>query len=470
MKCMKHTRLVVLTCCIVLSAMAAHPATWYVATNGNDSNGGTSWADAVKTIAAGVAMATATHDVVLISNGTYAVTNSITIDKITVRGLNGYANTIADGGGSNQLFYLNGANALLEGLTLTNGYVVSNYAAGVFVAEGTVRDCAIVNCVVTGGHGGGVHMSNGRIEQCLIMGNSAYGTGGQAYGAAIHMYGGVVTGCVIKKNFSQRNGIIANLGGVANNGVIENCTISENKLLGSGAIFILNSAIIRRCMINNNEAAAAAGVCFYNPGKSKLYDSWIVSNTALDGGINSPGGILFSLYKPNAEVRNCLIAYNSGYVGGVMADMATQFVPTAPLSAIAAQAPAAFIWKRRAQSRIASSMIIMSALRFQTIIFKPAEPQPAVLVIVARRRSRTSARNNITNAPLFVDQDSGDFRLERHSPCIHRGFNLPWMIGGVDLDGQPRIDKFRTCCGHGRLRSLFNRHCSIPIDGRFGGC
>jgi hypothetical protein len=437
--------------------MAAHPATWYVATNGNDSNGGTSWADAVKTIAAGVAMATATHDVVLISNGTYAVTNSITIDKITVRGLNGYANTIADGGGSNQLFYLNGANALLEGLTLTNGYVVSNYAAGVFVAEGTVRDCAIVNCVVTGGHGGGVHMSNGRIEQCLIMGNSAYGTGGQAYGAAIHMYGGVVTGCVIKKNFSQRNGIIANLGGVANNGVIENCTISENKLLGSGAIFILNSAIIRRCMINNNEAAAAAGVCFYNPGKSKLYDSWIVSNTALDGGINSPGGILFSLYKPNAEVRNCLIAYNSGYVGGVIARYGdSNFIANCTIvsnrgtgaGGIYLEASGAvtncIIYDNYVGAAISNYHIQTGGTSTGSISYSCTTPLPDV------------GSNNITNAPLFVDQDSGDFRLERHSPCIHRGFNLPWMIGGVDLDGQPRIDKFGRVVDMGAYEVFFN--------------
>jgi hypothetical protein len=45
---------------------------------------------------------------------------------------------------------------------------------------------------------------------------------------------------------------------------------------------------------------------------------------------------------------------------------------------------------------------------------------------------------NFTNAPIFVDEVSGNFRLQTNSPCINAGNNL-LAIGSVDLDGHPRI-------------------------------
>ena len=46
---------------------------------------------------------------------------------------------------------------------------------------------------------------------------------------------------------------------------------------------------------------------------------------------------------------------------------------------------------------------------------------------------------NITNAPLFEGSAGGDFRLAAGSPCINAGTNEDWMIGALDLAGQPRI-------------------------------
>ncbi len=45
---------------------------------------------------------------------------------------------------------------------------------------------------------------------------------------------------------------------------------------------------------------------------------------------------------------------------------------------------------------------------------------------------------NITNAPLFVDQAGGNFRLQRGSPCINAG-NNSYVSTSTDLDGNPRI-------------------------------
>jgi hypothetical protein len=45
---------------------------------------------------------------------------------------------------------------------------------------------------------------------------------------------------------------------------------------------------------------------------------------------------------------------------------------------------------------------------------------------------------NITNAPLFVDAASGNFRLQANSPCINAGRNAD-APAGLDLDGNLRI-------------------------------
>ena len=50
--------------------------------------------------------------------------------------------------------------------------------------------------------------------------------------------------------------------------------------------------------------------------------------------------------------------------------------------------------------------------------------------------------NNINSNPQFVSvvpQGGNNFRLQPISPCIDSGDNSFWMIGAVDLDGNPRI-------------------------------
>ncbi len=49
----------------------------------------------------------------------------------------------------------------------------------------------------------------------------------------------------------------------------------------------------------------------------------------------------------------------------------------------------------------------------------------------------------ITNAPMFVNTNDGNYRLTSGSPCVNAGDNQDWMLlpGSVDLDGYSRIDR-----------------------------
>jgi hypothetical protein len=47
--------------------------------------------------------------------------------------------------------------------------------------------------------------------------------------------------------------------------------------------------------------------------------------------------------------------------------------------------------------------------------------------------------NNIESNPQFVNKDTGNWRLQRTSPCVNAGTNEDWMT--LDLDGHFRIDR-----------------------------
>jgi len=443
----------------IVGTIACQAKTIYVATNGlNSRTGEDYWTNAVQTISNGVSKA-ASGDTVLISNGTYAVSH-VVINDITVRGLNGYSNTFCDGGGSAGVFYMYGTTTLLEGLTLTNGYL--GEGGGIRIDGGTMRNCAIVNCtaddgagvslhagvisncviaknVCATGQGGGVHISavgDCRVAQCLINGNSCSGGGGSGYGAGVYMVGGVVTGCVIKGNSSTQYGIVAMNGAAGNNAVVQNCTISENSAVVNAGIFVLNAGVIQQCMINNNTGSAAT-VYFYQNGNHRIYDSWILSNSASDW-----AGLYINSSCTNVEVRNCLIAYNSSTWAAVRL-MSPGLNSLANCTIVSNVCPnAGGIYFASGSAGTATNCIVYNNVGVNYAIFTGGSVTGSMSYCCTTPLPDYGS-NNTTNPPLFVNKDTGDFRLASDSPCINTGTNMGWMAGATDLDARPRLDHFR---------------------------
>ena len=52
--------------------------------------------------------------------------------------------------------------------------------------------------------------------------------------------------------------------------------------------------------------------------------------------------------------------------------------------------------------------------------------------------SASAGAGNFTNAPNFVNEAAGNFRLQTNSPCINAGNNA-YVTSSTDLDGRPRI-------------------------------
>jgi parallel beta-helix repeat protein len=217
-------------------------ATIYVSElNGSDSNDGSSWATAKQSIQAGVDAQAFYGGQILVTNGTYSVTNEIMITKpIEVISVNGAESTIVDGGNSNRCFNLRNSDCLISGFTITGGYATNdNFHTGSLNGDGGGVYCwgynpEITECVITennaASYGGGVYY--GRISRSHLSKNTAHNGGALCYSEA--------ESCVIVKNSAIVSDIYVfdhSTGGGVYEGVVVNCTIADNSAEGSGGIY-----------------------------------------------------------------------------------------------------------------------------------------------------------------------------------------------------------------------------------------
>ena len=305
----------------------------YVSLSGSHTEPYTNWAMAATNIQAAVDVTDA-GDLVLVTNGMYVLAGQIAVtNAITIRSVNGSAETIVDGNGpvtSNRCFYLSAA-CTLDGFTITNGYIpdTHGYGGGVYCA---ITNATIDNCTITGNsiadgesQGGGV--SYGTLNNCTISGNFA------AYGGGVNY--ATLNNCLLIGNSSHQKG-----GGVSR-GTLNNCLLVGNSSqYGAAAIW----ATLNNCTVSGNSASHDAG------------------------------GVL------DSTLNNSIVYYNAG------------------------------------PNNISGG----------TNRYTCAPDAPA-------------GSGNITNAPEFVDADSGNYRLSPCSPCVDAGTNQAWMSSAVDLDGNSRL-------------------------------
>jgi len=345
-----------------------------------------------------------------------------------VQSVNGYSNTIVDGNWpayTTVVFHVNNTGAVLSGLTITNGFAITNTLG----PSPTVRNFAV-----------GVFFRGSLITNCLITGNVFSNTvGGQSLqgGVAIGIESGTVSHCIIRGNKAIGNwvfgcGITAKGGIAANPTIIKNCDVDYNQSsTDSGALRLLfpGNATAIYCNVHDN---ARVGIDMN--GGYGVVDSCISSNNRI--------GLLFdSNYDPIANcgiARNCLIMSNGVYgvyfnqrLGsqklenctvvsndvGVFFDSMTQSVFMAVNSIIYYNTTAN--WKHGGTN-----------ISYTNCCTYPIPTNlPGISI----------GTGNITNEPMFAERSSRNYRLGANSPCINTGTNQSWMTGAVDLDGRMRI-------------------------------
>jgi hypothetical protein len=157
-------------------ATSSFASIFYVKPTGSDANSGTSWPSAKKTIQAAINAARA-GDTVIVNDGTYALTSSVTIPSaIVLSSVNGASATILDGQQSVRCVSITDAGAIVNGFTVQNGR--ARTGAGIYCINGTIENCTVLNNIATGndsgdGLGGGIYVSNGNVRFCNVRNNTA---------------------------------------------------------------------------------------------------------------------------------------------------------------------------------------------------------------------------------------------------------------------------------------------------------
>jgi parallel beta-helix repeat protein len=257
------------------------------------------------TIAAAVAAA-AQRDIIVLAPGVYTGEGNVNIDPagkpLTIRSVNpGDPNTVAatiiDCGGTPEtparafsFVSGEGADTMISGLTIRNGYTRENGGAiYCYYSSPTIRNCVFENNTATGYKkaGGAIALYNSspRIERCRIAGNTASSCGGGV--SCRDSSRPVITHCEITDNIAGNEGggvycwvnssaaldhnVIAGNhandagGGIylyectsgptdANVPVVEFCTIADNTTNGiGGGLFAMDSiAVLHNSILWNN--------------------------------------------------------------------------------------------------------------------------------------------------------------------------------------------------------------------------
>ena len=391
--------------CIVLLTLAGVPTvpatTWYVATSGHDTADGTTWATAKQTIQAAIDVAVS-NDTVMVSNGVYAtggrvvygaMTSRVAITKaITVQSVNGPSATAIRGTGPSgnaavRCVYV-GTNAVLSGFTLTNGATRSN---------------GDVDLERSGG--GAWCETSGLLSNCILTGNSAWYGAGSA--------GGTLRNCTLTGNSA------ADYGGASSGSTLSYCTLSGNSAGYGGGSW---EGTLNHCTLTNNLASWSGGGSYHRA----------LSNCTLTGNLTYYGYGGGSCY---GTLNNCVVIHNVASYGSG----GGSFEGTLN-SCTLAENSATWFGGGSCFGTLNNCIVYYNTARecsnyySGTLTYCCSDPLPA-------------GDGNITNAPMFVATNAGNYRLQAGSPCVDTGTNQTWMSGAMDLGGRPRIINDRVDMG-----------------------
>jgi len=198
------------------------------------------------------------------------------------------------------------ANSVLDGFTITNGYV-SDYGGGILCEE---AGPTISNCTISGNtadmFGGGLYWCDGPITNCTISGNTAGGFGG----GGLAFCGGPITNCIITGNSAERWG-----GGLAFcSSPVSNCVIAGNSAVQNGGGLYRCDGSVSNCTISGNTAGEFGGGLYVCNGEVINCILWANSD---DGGMDESAQIHGGT---SVVTYSCIQGWTSGGTGNISAD------------------------------------------------------------------------------------------------------------------------------------------------------
>jgi hypothetical protein len=178
-------------------------------------------------------------DLILVTNGVYAVggrviagnlTNRVALNKaLTVQSVNGpFATAIVGVGATN-------GNSAVRCAWLTNGASLIGFT----LQAGATR--STTDSTLGGGGGAWCSSSNAFVANCLIVSNTAYAFGGGAYQ-------GTLNNCLVSSNGLTSGGVY----GAAHNCFLNSCTVVSNASYGVSWVGPNNQSKLTNCIVYYN--------------------------------------------------------------------------------------------------------------------------------------------------------------------------------------------------------------------------
>ncbi len=323
---MQNKVMAAIVCSLLAGALGAAP--YYVAPGGDDDKSGFSWDAAWATLSNAAAQAP-DGSTVVVSNGTYDLAAVLTINRDLVFTSHVQHAAVINGAGNYRVRIFH-PEAVVDGFTISNGYATSgDYGGGVYMTNGLLANCRVVNC--NGDWGAGVGLLGDAVaSNCWISANFAYYGGG---GASV-IGDSLLTGGVISNNASYGTTATHGGGGVymSGTGRLENAAVVDNRAgkNGGGIIFYYGAPVVSNCDVAGNDltnsvtAGLGGGIYVYqSTADAVVNDCRIYGNSATNGGV-------VAVANSSALLTNCLIYGNTvpdlGGGGGVYVNNETQYV------------------------------------------------------------------------------------------------------------------------------------------------
>jgi hypothetical protein len=181
-----------------------------------------------------------------------------------------------------------------------------------------------------------------------------------------------------------------------------------------------------------NTSNGSAGA-IYNDSYGLLARNCLIWRNAAHSGYRGAGGIWGSKrndYTGTVAIESCTIVSNSFQpVGGTGTGAGGYFFSGTNFMT------GCIVYHNEAPSATWRDVGFNSSDRFTTNFYAYTCAQFTTHALLP-------TQGNIMTDPKFANFTAGDFQLAKHSPCINTATNLPWMVGAVDLAGNPRLDVY----------------------------